>query len=1618
MSHISNRSRKENMSATQPVVSNIDDTTKIRDQIFAGKAALDNNQTSFLLNSINRELNSVVKEDSFSQNHALIKTWQEILEFSFSGQLAHDIAEQLDVEIFYKFGDYLNKSFDNLNQSSLINLAHAYLDIFRLSPFLIKIYGEKKWEILVLDLVKKSNFTVSELFKQRVRDYKNKGLFKVIRGSAETDYSWRQVSILVESYSLAFTNSQMLYPGKVAFLLENSLQMALLDLACLTTGIVNIMIPANSVPQHVSFILNQTKASTLFVYDEKQLQKVKSIKKEIPHVKHVILLQGNSIEEWITPHKDFVTAGVDVSPQDVEKLKQEVRTDSLASIMYTSGTTGEPKGIMFSQLNIVYKRFCRAMALPKIGDHDRFLSFLPLYHTFGRWLEMMGSVFWGTTYAFMENPSVDTMIANMNLAKPSIFISIPKKWIQLYESITKRVDIEVEDEKVILKTLQDISGGNLKWGLSAAGFLPPEVFQFFQKYGVELMSGFGMTEATGGITMTPPGLYRPNSLGRSLPGIEIKLGDDGELLVRGAYVLMGYFDQNDEDTFIDGWFPTGDVMKMDENGFIEIIDRKKEIYKNIKGETIAPQKIENYFRDFEYVKQVFLVGDHRAFNTVLIYPNFDIEDSVLDHMSETQQHEYFSSVIVTVNKFLAPFERIVDFRIIKREFSGEKGELTPKGTYKRRVIEENFDDVIEEMYTKNYTSVTISHIEIRIPNWFLREKGCLSGDIMALPRALSIPKLQNKLKIEKSKKGENIYHIGDYCYEVNCKYIDLQILLTNPMYWLGNDDFYKFSGEGIFLWYRQDTTDPKIKFCSNNLGRIIDNHIKDEMIAIISAEEQSLYGLHHAVLLLQSNLAMDGNFGVEYIRMLLEDESLLIYKLALKLLRRSDLSDVLIIRRELFKIAVQKFKDQDLQDLLELYLDSNYDLLDDQAIHTMVGISRGAGVIESVENVLYNQVIRISEDKNQKLDQTSIPSLFNVLCNYGIHHPTSANKIRQIIVPYQLRKDWPELKYLADQARNNLRQGFRNWLGSNHTVAVDVETGEEYGWKDVVITEQDMDSKDKERIVSAISETSALREAIFLFSGGTLIRLNDILPGGVWVSQIGSYQDKSVYRVTVQTRFQGSFEIVINLVNNVPTEEIEEEVNWLILAGSRHYVQELVETFGGYWGDSNLWTAKFVPGDSVAKFLHREVRKKDETTRNRLYYLWPFFVWNSAASYYNFWKLTRYSLQLANPSPDNYIVPTHDYLTRTRVVSFSERVAYKNLTDFFDNFFQHFIKSTEEAYPFLTRKSIWNYVFSGVINAEGEEMGTEVLQKYKKELETSVQNEHIKSILHSLDRFLNNVRENGFIPKQLFFAYKRFHRWYKLNRDASLSAQGQTLYDIYETYHLPELEKSYPEIRTRFFLETAFTDSSEEVKSALKGIQKIQHEKHITKEDTLAIISNIQEEFDLSEKESFFLTRLSYSHLKPTDSAELLKSKAEGAEIANLVVQVEDYDGNYYSIRKPVSPKEISRLHQLYIDANLLVHFHADHQFLVAISERGFIIGGLFYLRSSDDTIHMEKIVVSDRYRRKGISEGLMNEFFNRMKSENVKFVTTGFFRPEYFYRFGFKIERKYSGLVKELETS
>ena len=340
----------------------------------------------------------------------------------------------------------------------------------------------------------------------------------------------------------------------------------------------------------------------------------------------------------------------------------------------------------------------------------------------------MGSIFWGATYTFAESPAFNSLLKDFSIISPTVFISIPKRWVQIYDSINDSIDLDLSSEEEINKKLKNITGGNLKWGLSAAGYLDPDIFLFFQENKIELISGYGMTEATGGITMTPPREYIANSVGRSLPGIELKIEDDGELCMKGPYVSSGFYKIKDSESFKDGWFYSGDIFKK-ENGYYFIVDRKKDIYKNSRGQTIAPQKIENLFQDFDLVQSVFLVGDGKEYNTVLIYPNRSNDEYNLEDMNDNQIHEIFSAMLISINGFLSPFERIVNFSIIARDFSIDKGELTQKGTYKRKNVIKNFSTAISSMYKKNYLSLYNDDKEIKFPNWLIREIGTIKTNI-------------------------------------------------------------------------------------------------------------------------------------------------------------------------------------------------------------------------------------------------------------------------------------------------------------------------------------------------------------------------------------------------------------------------------------------------------------------------------------------------------------------------------------------------------------------------------------------------------------------------------------------------------------------------------------------------------------------------------------------------------------------------------------------------------------------------------------------------------------------------------------------------------------------------
>ncbi|MEE9190636.1 MAG: AMP-binding protein, partial [Candidatus Neomarinimicrobiota bacterium] len=674
---------------------------------------------------------------------------------------------------------------------------HTFLEVCHL-PHVNQLFSDPKhhnqWLAIIQLLSTRSSYNFGNVFFQRAERQPYKNCFKLIKGSGfeEVSYkaAWAEVTAIGKSINDWIKNTHKYVIG---IFTPNSYHGALVDLSCLSFGYVNVPIPANTSPVHLKYILNHARITHLFVDGNSQIDLVQQIQKTRPDLRITHLSNRGKRIPGSMSWSQFMELSTNVDSDDLYRRMYECEMAALATIMYTSGTTANPKGIFFTQNNIISKRFARALALPHINSDDIFLAYLPLYHTFGRFLELLGTIFWGATYCFAPSPSFKSLLRNFKQVKPSVFISIPKRWSQLYEYTASRIPLESTSAKKIKDTVEYITGGNLQTGLSAAGYLDPEVFLFFQRNGIELLSGYGMTEATGGILMTPMSDYHIDSVGKPLPGIEVKLADDGEMLIRGPYVSDYYYDDPVEPTHQNDWFHTGDIFNIKKDHYY-IIDRKKEIYKNNRGQTIAPQKIENMFQDFDAIQSAFLVGDGREYNTLLIYQNQQFTVSDLGD-SEDSNEVYFRSLIQSVNSFLAPYERIVNFTLVNRDFSLELGERTPKKTYKRNQVLKNFKTLVEPMYEKDYVLLIHLDKEIRIPKWLLREKGIIQSDLIWDGSQITVRNTTGGLPVRWHK--DQIL-VGDFKYWFSDQTLTLQSILNSPDQWLGNHSLVEFVGSSIF----------------------------------------------------------------------------------------------------------------------------------------------------------------------------------------------------------------------------------------------------------------------------------------------------------------------------------------------------------------------------------------------------------------------------------------------------------------------------------------------------------------------------------------------------------------------------------------------------------------------------------------------------------------------------------------------------------------------------------------------------------------------------------------------------------------------------------------------------
>jgi long-chain acyl-CoA synthetase len=586
---------------------------------------------------------------------------------------------------------------------------------------------------------------VHEMLKETVDRYGDRVAYRSIFDNGEMDAtSWNEFYEQVRRAAKSLIALGVGKDHKANILSYSNYRWVLTDLAMASIGSCAVGIYHSLLGKDVAHIVNHSDGVLVFAEDDAQLSKLMEIRAEIPNVRKVILFSGTKpADDWVITYEEFLELGADVADEALETRIADVEAGDVATIVYTSGTTGVPKGAVLTHDNLTFTAQSVHHSF-NTKDGDVTLLFLPLAHVFARTC-VFSAIHMGATTVFARR--MDTIAEDFRIARPHWFPSVPRVYEKVHTKIisgaqTKgglalkifnwacRVGLQVSDLKVAKKPIppllglkyglatklvfskvQEALGGRVRWCISGAAPINPDIARFFHAAGVLIVEGIGMTENTSFTNINRYDNYRFGWVGPTGPGIEQKTLDDGEVLYRGRNVMREYYKmpaETAETLTPDGWQHTGDLGEIDDKGFLKITGRKKDLIVTAGGKNVAPSAIEGLIATSKFISQVCVIGDRQKFLTALITVDGDnvkafaeersIETTSLDDLLKNQEvNDLIRSVVEEKNTELASFETIKDFRLLD-EFSIENGLLTPTLKVKRNVAMERFADVIGEMY--------------------------------------------------------------------------------------------------------------------------------------------------------------------------------------------------------------------------------------------------------------------------------------------------------------------------------------------------------------------------------------------------------------------------------------------------------------------------------------------------------------------------------------------------------------------------------------------------------------------------------------------------------------------------------------------------------------------------------------------------------------------------------------------------------------------------------------------------------------------------------------------------------------------------------------------------------
>lgn len=524
----------------------------------------------------------------------------------------------------------------------------------------------------------------------------------------------------------------------------NRTEWHLLDIGVLQTGAQTVPVYPTISEDDYEYVLNHSEAIYCFVSDEEVLDKVRAIKARVPALKEVYSFDRiKGIKHWT----EILEAGRkdEANREELERRKDAIKPGDLATLIYTSGTTGRPKGVMLSHNNIISDVLGSAERVPLDAGNSKALSFLPICHIFERMVVYLYQ-YYGISVYFAE--SIDKMADNLKEVKPNVMTVVPRLLEKVYDKIyakgTELTGIKKKlffwalqlgekyqpykangwwyefrlgiARKLIFSKWQEGLGGNLDIMVSGSAALQPRLARVFAAAGIPVMEGYGLTETSPVIAVNcqKDRKWKIGTVGKVIPNVEVKIAEDGEILCKGPNVMMGYYKDPEKTAAVmtDGYFHTGDIGELDEEGFLKITDRKKEMFKTSGGKYIAPQLMENEIKQSRFIEQIMVIGEGEKLPAAFVQPNFDfikkwaarkkidIGKTNPEIVENPEVIARYNEEIALYNKKFGHWEQIKKFELTPDVWSVESGHLTPTLKLKRKVIQEKYKDLYNKIYNR------------------------------------------------------------------------------------------------------------------------------------------------------------------------------------------------------------------------------------------------------------------------------------------------------------------------------------------------------------------------------------------------------------------------------------------------------------------------------------------------------------------------------------------------------------------------------------------------------------------------------------------------------------------------------------------------------------------------------------------------------------------------------------------------------------------------------------------------------------------------------------------------------------------------------------------------------